>query len=249
MIREERYRTILSLLEKKETVKVSELAELLNVTEMTIRRDLQILEDEGLLDRVHGGARKKGNHYIELSNMQKETLNVEEKKHIGKICAELIEENDTIFISSGTTGQFILEYLESKHVMLVTNSISIFQKAVNLPNVETILTGGRYRKKTGTLIGYFANKLLSEIKINKCFIGTNGISGEDITTANEEEGYGLQTILNNSIERYIIADHTKFGVLAFFTFYNVKDVHGIITDPKINPHIESYYNDLTKIIK
>lgn len=249
MIREERYRTILSLLEKNDTVQVSELAELFNVTEMTIRRDLQALEDEGLLERVHGGAKKKGTHYIELSNVQKETLNVEEKKHIGKICADLIEDNDTIFIGSGTTSRFILDYLDTKPVMLVTNSIQIFQKAIKLPNVETILTGGRYRKKTGTLIGYFANKLLNEIKINKCFVGTNGINGKDITTANEEEGYGLQIVLNNSTERYILADHTKFGVQAFFTFYDVKDVHAIITDPKIKPHVESYYSELTTVIK
>lgn len=140
MIREERYRTILSLLEKNDTVQVSELAELFNVTEMTIRRDLQALEDEGLLERVHGGAKKKGTHYIELSNVQKETLNVEEKKHIGKICADLIEDNDTIFIGSGTTSRFILDYLDTKPVMLVTNSIQIFQEAIKLPNVETILT-------------------------------------------------------------------------------------------------------------
>ncbi len=249
MIREERYRAILSLLDKNGTVQVSELAEQFNVTEMTIRRDLQALEDEGLLVRVHGGAKKKDDPYKELSNIQKETLNVEEKKHISQICADLIEDHDTVFISSGTTGEFILDYIQNKPIMLVTNSISVFQKAVKLPNVETLLTGGRYRKKTGTLIGYFANKLLSEIKINKAFVGTNGISGEDITTANEEEGHSLQIILNNSTERYIIADHTKFSVRAFFTFYHVKDVHAIITDPKINKHVESYYGELTKIIK
>lgn len=249
MIKEERYQSILSMLDKKHTVEVSELAKLLDVTEMTVRRDLQALEDEGLLVRVHGGARKKDFPYIELSNNQKETINVELKKHIGKKCADLIEENDIVFISSGTTSNFIFDYLHTKPINLITNSIHVFERAKNMPNIDLILVGGRYRTKTGTLVGYFANKLLSEIKVTKAFIGTNGISGTDITTANEEEGYGHQIILNNSIERYILADSTKFGVEAFFTFYDAKDITAIITDNKINPHIEEYYNKITKIIK
>lgn len=248
LIKEERYQSILSMLEKNQTVEVSELAKLLNVTEMTVRRDLQALENEGLLVRVHGGARKKDSHYVELSNNQKETINVELKKHIGQLCADLIEENESVFIGSGTTSSCIFDYLENKHFNLITNSITIFERAIKMPNIDVILVGGRYRKKTGTLVGYFANKLLSEIKVTKAFIGTNGISGTDITTANEEEGYGLQIILNNAIERYILADSTKFGIEAFFTFYDVKNTTGIITDKNINPHVADYYKKLTKII-
>jgi len=249
MIKEERFRRILAELEENHAVEVAELAKKFNVTEMTIRRDLQVLEKEGLLIRVHGGAKKKDSHYTELSYKQKQTINVDLKKHIGKLCADLIEDYDVIFIGSGTTSDFIFDFLKAENISIVTNSINVFQRAKELPNVEVILTGGRYRRKSGTFVGYFTNTMLKEIKVNKAFIGANGITGTRITTANEEEGYGWQIILNNSIERYILADSTKFGVEAFFTFYNVNDVTGIVTDDQINPHVEAYYKGLTKIIK
>ncbi|MBG9914915.1 DeoR family transcriptional regulator [Bacillus sonorensis] len=248
-MKEERYRAILSMLDKNQTVEVAELAKQLDVTEMTIRRDLQALENEGLLVRVHGGAKKRDSHYIELSHHQKRDINVELKKHIGKICADIISDYDTVFIGSGTTSDFIFDYLGDKHVNVVTNSINVFQRVQNMPNIDIILTGGRYRKKTGTFYGYFANRLLTDIKVKKAFIGTNGISGTNITTANEEEGYGLQIVLNNAIERYILADSTKFTIEAFFTFYDVKDITGIITDNHINPHVEAYYSKYAKMIK
>ncbi|MDA1476460.1 DeoR/GlpR family DNA-binding transcription regulator [Bacillus changyiensis] len=249
MIKEERYRAILAMLDKNQTVEVVELAKQLDVTDMTIRRDLQALENDGLLIRVHGGAKKRDSHYIELSHNQKQDINVEFKKHIGKICADLISDHDTVFIGSGTTSDSIFDYLGDKHVNVVTNSINVFQRVQNMPNIEVILTGGRYRKKTGTFYGYFANKLLTEIKVKKAFIGTNGISGTNITTANEEEGYGLQLVLNHTIDRYILADSTKFSIEAFFTFYDVRDITALITDHQLNSHVEDYYSKYTKIIK
>ncbi|WP_342399927.1 DeoR/GlpR family DNA-binding transcription regulator [Weizmannia sp. FSL W8-0676] len=250
MLKHERYRLILSTLEEKNSVEVSELAKSLDVTEMTIRRDLKALEDEGLLVRVHGGAKKKDADYItELPYTQKQTINVDKKTHIAKLCAELIEDNDTIFISSGTTNDFIFDYLQAKNLNIITTSLTVFNRAKDFPNTEVILTGGRYRKKSGTFVGYFTNKLLSEIKVKKAFIGTNGVSGRKITTANEEEGHGHQIILDNAVERYILADSTKFGTEAFFTFYDVKNITAIITDENINPHTEDYYKEIVKILK
>ncbi|WP_018662700.1 DeoR/GlpR family DNA-binding transcription regulator [Heyndrickxia acidiproducens] len=250
MIKEDRFQLILDEVDKNSVVEVSDLSEALKVTEMTIRRDLNELEERGLVTRVHGGAKKKKSlSYTELTYNQKQTINVGEKRHIAKKCAELISDNDTIFIGSGTTNDFIFDYLTAKNLNIITNSISIFNRFKDHPYYDVILSGGRYRARTGTFIGYFANKLLQEIKVHKAFVGTNGISSTNITTANEEEGNGLHIILDNATERYILADSTKFGTQAFFTFYDAKNITGIITDTGINPRAEEYYNHITRIMK
>ncbi|MDA1476465.1 DeoR/GlpR family DNA-binding transcription regulator [Bacillus changyiensis] len=221
------------------------------MTETTIRRDLSELEERGLLMRVHGGAKKKKtvSTYTELTNSQKQTINVEKKKEIAKKCASLIKDNDIIFISSGTTNDFIFEYVNANHVNVITNSIHVFNRIKDRSNFDVVLSGGRYRQRTGTFVGYFANQLLNEIKVTKAFVGTNGISDLNMTTANEEEGNGLRVILDHAHERYVLANSTKFNVQAFFSFYNVKNITGIITDSEINYDVEDYYKRFTRIIK
>ncbi len=250
MLKDDRLRTIINILDKNNVIQVSDLADNLKVTETTIRRDLSELEEKGLLVRVHGGAKKKTVHsYTELTHKEKQTINIEKKKHIAKICASLIEDHDVVFIGSGTTNDLIFDYVTAQHVNIVTNSINVFNRIKDNPNYEVVLSGGRFRKVTGTFVGYFSNKLLREVRVNKAFIGTNGINDENITTANEEEGNASRIILDNAKEKFILADSTKFGTQAFFTFYNATDVTAIITDPEISQNLEEYYNSISNILK
>lgn len=250
MLKEDRLHVIVDTVEKNQAVEVSELSQILKVTEMTIRRDLKELEERKLLTRVFGGARKVSTtSYIELSHSQKLRINVEKKINISKKCAELIVDNDIVFVGSGTTNDMIFDYVTAANVNVITNSITVFHKIKDNPNYDVVLSGGRYRGRTGTFTGYFANKLLSEIKVKKAFVGTNGICDANITTADEEEGLGHRIILDNAGERYILADSTKFGVQAFFTFYQAGDVTAIITDENISEQLANFYNRITRIIK
>ena len=248
-MKESRHKVILQELDQTGVVSVKNLKELLNVTDMTIRRDLIDLEKQGLLIRVHGGAHKKVKDSLnEASHSEKTMLNIEEKKLIAKKCADLIAEGDTVFIGSGTTTDFIGDYLEGKNISIVTNSLPIFEKLKDYPNFDLILIGGRYRVKTQTFVGQFANKLLREIKVSKAFIGVNGIDGHNVTTANEEEGNGNAIILNNAIEKYIVADNSKFDSYSFYSFYRVEDLNAIITDDSIPKKIKDKYALYTKIL-
>ncbi len=118
----------------------------------------------------------------------------------------------------------------------------------DFPNYDLILVGGRYRVKTQTFVGQFANKLLKEIKVSKAFIGVNGIDGHSVSTANEEEGNGNAIILNNAIEKYVVADNSKFDSYSFYSFYRVEDLNAIITDDSIPKKIKDKYALYTKII-
>ena len=248
-MKESRHKVILQELDQTGVVSVKNLKELLNVTDMTIRRDLIDLEKQGLLIRVHGGAHKKVKDSLnEASHSEKTMLNIEEKKLIAKKCADLIAEGDTVFIGSGTTTDFIGDYLEGKNISIVTNSLPIFEKLKDYPNFDLILIGGRYRVKTQTFVGQFANKLLREIKVSKAFIGVNGIDGHNVTTANEEEGNGNAIILNNAIEKYIVADNSKFDSYSFYNFYRLDNIDAIVTDDHISPKVRAKYSSYTKVL-
>lgn len=248
-MKEGRHRLILQELDRAGLVSVRKLKELLDVTDMTIRRDLIDLEKQGFLIRVHGGAHKKvRDGLIEVSHAEKVMLNTEEKQMIARKCADLISDGDTIFIGSGTTTALIGDYLEDKKVNIVTNSLPIFEKLKDNPNFDLLLVSGRYRLKTQTFVGQFAINLLREIKVSKAFIGANGIDGHNVTTANEEEGNADAIILNNAIEKYIVADNSKFDSYSFYTFYRLDDVDGIVTDDRISQRMKDKYRSYTKVL-
>ncbi|MBA4602339.1 DeoR/GlpR family DNA-binding transcription regulator [Thermoactinomyces mirandus] len=248
-LRDERHKRILQMIEEKLFLKVSEAAEMLGVTEMTIRRDFKYLENQGLITRIHGGAKKKTkDQYIELSHTEKKALNIKEKKYVAEKAAKLIENNDTIFIGPGTTTEFIYDYIDVSSLNVITNSISIFNRFQENKNFNVILIGGRLRERTKTFVGYFTSKWIRDIKVQKAFIGTNGIDGDQITTADEEEGAIQRIVLKNSNYRYIITDSTKFGVCAFQKICNVNEVTAIITDNKIPVEYKNFYEEICKII-
>lgn len=252
MLKSNRQSQIMNLIDDKEFLQVSNASELLNVTEMTIRRDLVELEKEGLIERVHGGAKKRqqqASSYTELSHIQKKSLNINEKKQIAKKAGALIENNDVIFIGSGTTTEYIYDYIEVSNAKIITNSITIFNRFRDDSRFDLILIGGKLRERTETFIGYFTRKWMENIKVKKVFIGTNGIKDDAITTAEEEEGVVQQIILNNSDDNYVLADHSKFGVEAFQILCHVDMISAIITDPKLQPQFEVYYRDKCTIVK
>lgn len=249
MLKTKRQEAILSTLDAIKFIEVGQLAKDLRVTEMTIRRDLKELEEAGQLIRVHGGAKKAGfSSYTVISHEKKLKINIEEKKEIAKKCVELINENDIVFLGSGTTIEYIVDILPAMDLTLITNSLSLFNRLQNLNSYSTILIGGRYRHSTDTFYGIFANEMINQIKVAKAFIGTNGIAGVNVTTTYEDEGLGNQLILDNAEQRYIVSDYSKLEISALYTFYNLKNIDALITDSKITDAQKQYYERLTKVL-
>lgn len=249
MLREQRLEKILEMLEENNVIKISNITKKLSVTEMTVRRDLKVLEEKSLLVRIHGGAKRKNETSIrELSHNEKKIMNVEQKKYIASIAASLIEENDTIFIGPGTTNEFIYDFIDISYGKVVTNSIAVFLKFAEDSRFELILAGGKLRTRTGTFVGSFTNDILKKIRVKKAFIGTNGIYENNITTFNEEEGVSQRLILDNAVEKYVLTDSTKFNKEDFYSFYDLNSVTAIITDDQISTSIKKQYEKITDII-
>lgn len=142
MFAEERQQKILELLEKNSSTKVKELARMFDVSESTIRRDLQDMEEKGLLKRTHGGAVRIKKMIFEPTFKEKEDKSQKEKLIIAKTAASLIEDNDTIILDSGTTTLGIARCLEAKDITVITNSIDIASELSERDDIELVITGG-----------------------------------------------------------------------------------------------------------
>lgn len=237
MLKEIRLKLILEELDKSDYVKISTLQELLGCTEMTIWRDLKTLSDKGLINRIHGGA-KRINTKVQPTDIlytQHVLKNLDKKRVIAHKAANLIVENDIIFISAGSTNELIADYLSAKNFRIVTNSATIYRQYYDNPDVDALLIGGKYHKRQGSFLGPIANDVLSNMNFTKAFMGTNGISQNKCSASNDEEGVLYRIVLNNAVQKYVLCDTSKFNKEAFYNFYSCDKLTAIITD---EGHIE-----------
>ena len=243
MLKEERQKIILDKLEENDIIQVSQMTGLLDVTDMTIRRDLKELEDKKLLVRIHGGASKIEKALPrEFSNKEKHQKNKELKMEIAKKISNILIPEQNIYLGAGTTIEYVSEFLGDKNLNIFTNSLYLFKKLVFLDNVNIKLIGGEFRKVTGAFVGALSLDLVSKMRFNQAFIGVNGVNNGKAYTYNPEEGILQKEILNNSFDRYLVADSTKLGFEDLYHFYNLEDAR-FITDSKI---IDKQIEDIEK---
>lgn len=249
MLKDERHKKIIERLDEENIIKNSEIIKDLDVTEMTLRRDLKELENNGYLIRVHGGARKKKMFLNgELLLHEKREINIENKRYIAKLAAKFITENDTVYIGPGTTNELIYDYINVYNIKVITNCLSVFQKFNSDKRFDVLLVGGKLRETTNTFVGNFANEILSNIRVNIAIVGANGIYENALMTYNEEEGFSQKIILDNAYEKYALCDSSKLDRKDFYKFYKLEDLTAIITDKDIDEIEEEQYKKYTKII-
>lgn len=249
MLKNERFQIILDLLATKGTITVKEIITSLDVSDMTVRRDLSELDNLGKLKRIHGGAQSVSLYRNEeLSHLEKKEIYIEEKEEAAKYASRFIQTNDTVFLGPGTTIELLAEHIEDTNLRIVTNSLPVFNIFQSKEKVyEIYLIGGGYRKRTGAFIGNIANDALKKFKIGKTFISVNGINDNSIMTANIDEGLTQKIVLDNSQEKYIVMDHNKFNKEDFYEFYSLQEITGIITDSNISEETEQKYGEYTII--
>ncbi|MGN0328405.1 MAG: DeoR/GlpR family DNA-binding transcription regulator [Lachnospira sp.] len=245
MLTEQRFEVILKELREKGSVTVAELTRLLGTSESTIRRDLNTLDEEGKLTKVFGGAVALDTTFssVELSVSQKSGVNVSEKQRIAKYAATLVEPDDLVFIDAGTTTEYIIDYLKEKRAVYVTNAVSHARKLA-VAGFKVELIGGELKGITEAVVGSQAIISLQRFNFNKGFFGTNGISIQNgLTTPDVNEALVKETSFKRSLNRYILADNSKFGKVSSVTFAGLKDCT-IITDKKP----EEKYADKSEMI-
>ncbi|MCO4528005.1 PTS system, lactose-specific, repressor [Streptococcus infantarius subsp. infantarius] len=195
-------------------VRLDDLVSLLDTSESTVRRDLDELESERKLHRVHGGAELPHSLQEEFTNQQKSIKNIQEKIQVARKAVSLISNDDVIFVDAGTTNELLLGYLNQDNLTVVTNSIHHAAKLVD-KNIQTIIIGGHVKKSTDASIGAVAYEQIKQLNFDKAFLGINGIDEEFLTTPDMEEAVIKKTVIKNARKSYIVTDSSKIGRVSF----------------------------------
>ena len=232
----ERHNYILEKLREQQFVKVSEMAEELDVTTVTIRKDLKTLEERNLLFRTHGSAMPINPYVPDMSVQIKGKLKNEEKRKIAIAAAKLIEENDSIIISAGSTNYKFAEQIQPKgHLNVVTSSLPVSILLNDLPDVSVIQLGGNLYKKSLSVRGEYAAVAFNDLTCSKLFLGVDGIDKEHgITNSNIDEALLSKRMIGASSKIIVLADSSKFGKRGFGKVCGLEGLDIIITDDGIS---------------
>ncbi len=236
MTKEERQAIIMNLLIHRDSILVSDLAEQLNVSSVTIRKDLTELEREKKLYRNHGKAILI-DPYSENKNVsEKERLRVEEKRIIGAAAAAIIKPRDSILIASGTTMHALARNIQtSDRLTVITASLEVASILSKEKDIDIIQLGGLLRHSSLSVVGKYAEEALRDFSCNKLFLGVDGIDLDfGITTTDMMEAALNRKMIQAAQKTIVLADSSKFGRRGFSKIADMEEVDQIITDSGIS---------------
>ena len=227
----ERRKRILDRLRENGAVRVSVLSNELAVSDVTIRRDLALLESEGTLERTHGGGIITQRLNSEPEYSDKDQRQREGKERIGCLAATIVEAGETVFVNSGSTNRHVLRSLsERAELRVITSNAAAL--AHSWPDNELIVVGGAYRAQSNSLVGPLANQHIRQMHADHAFLGVDGISPvSGLSTPSPWEGEIARLMIEQTRGSVVVvADRTKLGVIADFATASLSAVDLLITD-------------------
>ena len=234
MTNQERHDEILRIVSIRGQVSIQDLSKRLDVSEVTLRKDLSVLEASGFLVRTRGGAmaatKKEWIRPLELRRKEQQ----EAKQRIALKARDFIHEGDTIFLDSGSTTQELALHIKDMSLRVITNSLDVLIALQDAPEMLVFSLGGNFRKEAGSFIGPQTLEALRSFHIDTCFIGTTGFSTDgDFSSQNIYESDTKKQALGRSKRKIILADSSKYGTEAFSVFASVQDIHILISDTEL----------------
>jgi DeoR/GlpR family transcriptional regulator of sugar metabolism len=236
-LKEERQQQILEAVQSSRQVTVAELSHHFGVSEVTIRRDLRELADQGVLRRAHGGAVAAAPP--EAPVIQRMIQAEDCKECIGRAAAALVSDGASVFIGSGSTTTYVAQHLvDHQNLTVVTNALTVAIELASAQGVTVVVTGGVMRESELSLIGHIAEQSLREVRVDKVIIGIPAVSLEEgLTNDYLPEVMTDRTIIEMAPELILVADHTKFGKVASAYLAPIDRVTTLVTDLKADPEI------------
>jgi DeoR family fructose operon transcriptional repressor len=239
----QRLDTILDLIYTSGFTSVTEVAQQMNVSEMTIRRDFDKLETEGLIRRAHGGAIAEHRTQVELDYRVRQQRRSQEKTRIGQIAASLVQDGQSIFLDAGTTVLAMVKFLkQKKNIHIVTSSLPVQMELMNQASMNVISVGGQILPHTMSYVGPLALENIRNMRFDWAFLGTGGIDvNRGLTHSTMEEIPVKKAAVESSGRVVVLADNTKFGYNALSVIMPIARADYIITNekPEVMPSKES----------
>lgn len=226
MLAAERQAKIVEIVRQQGSVQVDDLAQNLRVSTMTIRRDLEKLQEDNLLERCHGGAVAKQ----EVTYADKSTSHMAEKKKLAAACRSLVSAGDNIYLDAGTTTYEIARVIQDiPDIMVVTNDLEIAGLLKNSP-AELFLCGGMVQKSTGSMLGYYATQMLEDFRFDVGFFGAASINRDlDVLTPTVDKAFLKRTAQRRCGKSYLVVDESKFGKQAMAKINHLSDYTAVLT--------------------
>ena len=234
MIPSERHHLILNLAAERGTISINELAEQLDVSHMTIRRDIQKLEQKGMIIAVSGGVQSLQRLAFEPSHQDKATMFGEQKELIGRLAAQIIPPNATVYLDAGTTTLAIAKNIVHREDLLViTNDFVIANYLMEFSYCKLIHTGGIVCRANRSCVGEFAALALKNLFIDVAFISASSWSLRGLTTPSEDKVAVKKAIVESSAKRVLVCDSSKYGKVGTFLAIPITVFDSIITDANL----------------
>lgn len=232
----ERHSIILELLREFGKVDVADLSSKLKVSAVTIRKDLDLLEEKKLLYRTHGGAILADPYIATRKVSEKEKLRPEVKRRIGLKAVELLSPQDALIIASGTTVQAFARCIENMKLTVITSAMNVAMELLDKPDIEIIQLGGIIRHSSASAVSEYAIRMLDNFSCSKLFLGVDGIDPEyGLSTTHIQEACLNQAMIAAATKTIVLADSSKFGRRGFSKICNMSDIDWVITDSGISP--------------
>lgn len=234
----ERHELICNLLASNTQLNTVEIARKLNTSEVTIRKDLNSLQEKGLVERAHGIVRIVPNIRTRYSLEKELNVNFYLKERIAEAAINMVKDGEAVLLGPGSTCGAIMKKLNKKNnIVIITNAVNFEPLLENTSNSRIIFLGGEYSFLQGAVMGVFSLDTLDSLNITKFFLGANAISVEDgLTSENLNDTFFIKTMMERSKEVIAVADHTKFGKSAAIRLTSISKLNRIITDKDIDEY-------------
>lgn len=243
---EERHAQILNMLQEKAKIHVSDLCEHFSVSPATIRNDLRDLESRQMLKRTHGGAIPLEKAAFEPTTSTKRVGNRERKRRIAAFAATLVEDGDTVALDAGTTTMELARLLSKRsQLTILTNDVRIASYLEQNGSQTVVLIGGILRHGQGCTVGPIATAAISQLSVDKAFLGANAFSIEKgFSTPDLQQAEVKRALIQCASETIVLCDSSKFGRISFVKFASTSEVDRLITDQDISPNVAASMGEM-----
>lgn len=230
-MRTQRIENIRAYILERKTVSLEDICAAFDISMSTLRRDLEEVLQGTNIKKIYGGVTVRPNHQVPAFQVRN-VVNPAGKRAIAARAAQMIDENDVVFLDSGTTTLYLLDAIGAqKHVSVLTSHLEIMYRAAQMPNIELIALPGTFNRKTHSFMGSGAAEMLARYNISKAFLATSGISASNgVTNSSPVEAEIKSAAVRRSLQKILLTDHSKFDMVALMTYCALGDLDVLVTD-------------------